>query len=231
MNIAILDDDKFFCEHLFDSIKKHLKQIKVQASIEMFNYSSDFLNSNENFDLLFLDVSMPDISGMEVSKILIEENKDICIVFLTSHPQYIGEAFKARAFRYIIKPIESHEINDLLNDFIYNYPDNICLFFDSKGVNHIIKHNHILYIESVGDNTTIFTMDKIYESKLTLKQWSEKLDSKFFYQSYKTHILNLKHVLNFEDEIMMDNNKVIPLSKRRKKDFHDCMKRLFDLRN
>ena len=102
MRIAICDDEKIFR----DQIKKYILEVSSDSSIDEYTCGDDLAGSESNYDIIFLDIEMPGISGIETAEKLRENGSDADIIFLTSHVEFVYEAFKVRAFRFLQKPID-----------------------------------------------------------------------------------------------------------------------------
>src|SRR5574344_1365846 len=92
-----------------------------QFDISIYNYviydftdGNKLLESNDEFDIYILDVDMPRIGGFQVASQIRQKFQDACIIFLTSHREKMQQAFKVRAFRYLIKPIDINEFKEAI---------------------------------------------------------------------------------------------------------------------
>lgn len=111
MRIAICDDDKVMC----DEICKKINQYNCNYYIDLFRGGMDLLNIDKIYDIVFLDIEMSGIDGMETASLLRQKNNNEHIIFLTSHSEFMQEAFKVKAFRYLNKPIKQEELIEALN--------------------------------------------------------------------------------------------------------------------
>ena len=107
INIVVCDDDQDF----LDNIQKELFHLAntLNIAIETYLYTDGnkvvdlIYNDKEDFDILFLDIDMPDISGLEVAKKLREKGSDIILIFISAHEQYVFDSIEYNPFRYIRK--------------------------------------------------------------------------------------------------------------------------------
>ena len=102
LKVAVCDDEKIIC----NEIKKRLLEIRPEFEVLLFSSGDELIKSDKNFDLIFLDIEMPQLDGMETAQILRKNHKNEYIIFLTSHSELMAEAFKVKAFRFLEKPIE-----------------------------------------------------------------------------------------------------------------------------
>lgn len=122
LNIAVCEDDKLVVDQMEKWIKNYflINHLSVPR-IFLFSDGESLLNSNIKFDFAFLDVEMPGISGIYTGKYILEQNSECLIFIITSHEEYIDEAMKFHAFRYITKPIDQVRLYRNIRDAIKIY--------------------------------------------------------------------------------------------------------------
>lgn len=180
MNILICDDDKLYV----DMIRKYVDEFFVEHKITDYKvyeyYSGDEAAKNsEKIDIAFLDVEMNGINGIEVSKILRKNNKDIVVFIITSYMGYLDDAMDEGVFRYINKPIEKIIIFRGLQkavDLCYKKQSR-KIMIKSASANIIIEQDSIIYIESIMRKRYIYTEKKDYISNNSLTFWKNILDN------------------------------------------------------
>ena len=99
MKIAICDDEKTFLKELEEKILKIIP--RLDCDVEPFSCAEDLLSSEVPFDIVFLDIEMQGMDGMSCARKIRETNKDIPIVFLTSHIEMAVEGYEVSAFRFL----------------------------------------------------------------------------------------------------------------------------------
>ncbi len=119
MKIAIVDDTNKDRLYLADSIRKHYATVDVDISIKEFMSGEAFLTeyTEENFDLVFLDIFMQEISGMEVATHIREKSIDTAIIFTTSSTEHAVASYRVQAFDYLLKPFSPDLIHESLSRF------------------------------------------------------------------------------------------------------------------
>lgn len=226
MRIAICDDDKVMC----DEICKKINQYNCNYYIDLFRGGMDLLNIDKIYDIVFLDIEMSGIDGMETASLLRQKNNNEHIIFLTSHSEFMQEAFKVKAFRYLNKPIKQEELIEALNAAEKEIISNEKIAIYEKNKVHIIDMNNIIYFESFGDGTYVYTKDEIYESIKPLKYWGDIVEKESFFQVHKSFLISLKYIRNIENSsVQMQYCKhLIPVSRRKfpilKKTFLDYIR-------
>lgn len=210
--IAICDDEGIFCE---DAKEKILK-LHADYEIEMFHSGAELLEAKKNYDIIFLDIEMPGENGMEIAKKIRTKNLRGEIVFLTSHTEFMPEAFKVKAFRFLEKPIEIEELKETLEEAEKELLENKKLIVDSFGEELLIDVRDIIYIQSEKKITKLYALSRVIETDYSLKYWMEKLEDCDFCKVHKSFLISLRYVDKFEpDEIQLKNTGAcIPLSRR-----------------
>lgn len=224
MNILICDDDKLYV----DMIRKYVDEFFVEHKITDYKvyeyYSGDEAAKNsEKIDIAFLDVEMNGINGIEVSKILRKNNKDIVVFIITSYMGYIDDAMDEGVFRYINKPIEKIIIFRGLQkavDLCYKKQSR-KIMIKSASANIIIEQDSIIYIESIMRKRYIYTEKKDYISNNSLTFWKNILDNDIFCIVNKSIIINITKVEEFSNSYIKLKNieQMISLSRDKKDEF------------
>ncbi|PIC96980.1 DNA-binding response regulator [Sporosarcina sp. P26b] len=153
-------------------------------------------------DIVFLDIEMPKVDGMEVAKTLGALKKVPLIVFATAYPQFAAEAFRIHATDYLLKPYDEDQlrqtierVEELLHPPIATLPKRIDrLPVETEGEIHYIPVQDILYVHRDDKWTKIVTVAKDYETRMTLKDLEQRLIPASFFRIHKSIIVNLAHV-------------------------------------
>ena len=102
MTIGICDDEKAICEQ----IEKLIKKEEPNCDTEQFTSGRELLKKKKDFDVIFLDIQMDGINGIEVARTLKDQKEKAILIFITGTKEYVFEAFDVSAFHYLLKPIE-----------------------------------------------------------------------------------------------------------------------------
>jgi len=228
INCIIVDDEPI----ARDILKKHLSQIDVvniagscKNAIEAFN-----LISSENIDLIFLDINMPDISGLSFAKSI---NKNIKIIFTTAYREYAVDGFDLQAVDYLLKPISYPRLLQAVNKFIAenttkesvptenktSSDEYIFIRSDRKMVK--ISFAEIKYIESLSDYIKIHLSDKVIITRETISNIESKLPKNEFIRTHRSFIVSVNKINSFTNEYVEIEDKTIPISRSYKKEVLD----------
>ena len=223
MNCILVDDDELARIALKQMISKidflTLKEECTDA-LEAFNYLK-----KEPVDLVFLDVEMPGMSGIELIKNLV---KRPIIILISAKKNYAVEAFELNVADYITKPVsperflnavekakELFEYNNQVLDTFEKEKDYI--FVRSNSILAKIKLNEIIYIQAFGDYVNIFTADKRNTVHCTLKSMEEKLPESKFYRLHRSYLVATDHIDTVEDNTAYTGKYLLPIGEQYKK--------------
>lgn len=229
-NIAICDDDVCDVETLNSYLHKISLEMDIDFQITSFYDSQKLLSAYTApgaFHLLFLDVEMPELDGIELAKkIRALPDRNVRIIFVSSYPQYMKDSFNVQAFQYLTKPISKEiffqEINRII-DYINKSNRTQIMINTGTTESEVIFTDNIIYIENVNSKkklVRIFTADnRIIDTFGTIGEFEDKLtNNNTFHSPSRGFIINLKHVHYISaNSLVMDNSSEIPLSRRKEK--------------
>lgn len=161
---------------------------------------------NNQIDVIFLDINMPELDGMSLGKILSKLNSQLKIVFITAYRDYAAEAFEIKAFDYLLKPYSEDRIREVLDNLtstnkgeltkLNNKLNKITVSSGEKLI--VLSIDEISYIEIIEKESLIYTKDSSYTSKLKLSKWEELLPKNKFYRTHRSYIVNLDKIKEIE---------------------------------
>lgn len=219
MNIAICDDDDKCVNRIIQLLQKY----KEKESLKIYTYSSgeDFLkNINDalKIDVLFLDIEMHQLSGIDVARKIREENSSAIIFFVTSHLNYISDTFRLGAFQFLVKPVDEKIFDYDFQRAIKAYKNAHQLYHIKwRDINYVVEYRHINYIESYKRHLHIYTDDRKYECVGSLMEEEKKLMTYNFVRCHQGFLVNLAKVKEInKTTLILKNNVEIPVSRRHK---------------
>lgn len=217
ISIAICDDEKIITHDIY----RKLQSLRPDYPIDTFNSAQELLNSKKNYDIIFLDIEMPQIDGMETAKQIRKKNKNAYIIFLTNHTEYMAEAFKVRAYRFLVKPIDKDELIESIVQSELELFESDKIMVKTYERTFLISIDDIICIEAFGDGSIIYTSNNAIESNKSLKYWSEHLPIEHFYRLHKTYLVAFRYVNTIENSsvTMHHMKQAIQISRRNQSAF------------
>lgn len=224
-NIAIVDDEGNARKSLFSFLNKFSKKENVIFNIQEFENGTDFLSACEKqkFDVIFLDIEMPGINGIETGEKLRTFNKNSIIIFVTNLAQYAIKGYAIHAYDYIVKPLnyeafylKMKELMPLLN----NLEKHTLILNLSCSKKVVIAIEDILYIESDSHDIYYHMEDKsVYRIYGTLGKFEKILPKKSFVRCNSCYLVNLSQVTSIKGDDVIIGEERLKISRPKKKGF------------
>ena len=223
--LCIIVDDETIAREVIATHLSKIPNIKIVASCTNAIEAFSVLRENE-IDLVFLDINMPEISGISFAKSI---NKNVKIIFTTAYRDFAVEGFELQAVDYLLKPISFDRLLKAVNtyfDILTNsnhaetpYVDeNYFMFVRADRRMVKIDFESIIYIESYSDYIKIHLANETIITRETISAIEAKLPSKYFLRIHRSYIIALKHITSFTNEEITINNTALTISRSYKKD-------------
>lgn len=219
LTIAICDDEKKICDYIESRTTEFLAKNDLEAEVSVFCDGSELLKgceNNKSFDIIFLDIKMKTLNGVECAKLLRDIGVNSLIVFITSSAEYVFSGYEVKAFRYILK-------TDLVNAFSRVFSE--CLlelkklntsFFTVKTSSSVknIPLSDILYFESNKRLLNIHTKNEVLSFYEKLDNVENELKEKDFIRIHQSFLVNAQKIKSVsKDAVLLLNDFSLPVSK------------------
>ncbi|MBI1184129.1 response regulator [bacterium] len=211
-NCLIVDDE----EMALQSLKRLCEKSEAFNEIVLANNAEDaaqYLFNNEP-DVLFLDVEMPDFNGLELLKTI---NKKINVVIISGKTEYAFDAYQLNAIDYLPKPVTLPRFLAALEKINANtrknQDDNNELYVKVEGKLTRVAFDDILYVESLTDYIRIHTKENNLVVYSTLKHIESKLPTKNFMKVHRSYIVNMNKIKDIDENLIIIESAVIPVSR------------------
>lgn len=224
LRIAICDDDKIICQQLEDMLTDIEEETGEQLEVEVF-YSGEelygFLKRDNRYNLIFLDIEMRDLNGVEVGKKIRDEMNDETtqIVYISGREDYAMDLFEVRPLNFLIKPVSKNKVEAAVNKAIKILGENKHFYeYKNGNVNFSVPVGDILYFESDGRKVNIILMDEVKSFYGKLSEVENKLRSLDFIMIHKSYLINFNHVVEYTyDYVKMSNKETLTISQNNRK--------------
>jgi len=232
-----IDDEPIALGIVVSYIKK-IPYLELLAEFDNPIDASEFIQEH-NVQLIFLDINMPDLSGVEFARTL---DKNCKVIFTTAYDKYAVDGFQLHALDYLLKPISyavfansvkhAKEYFDLVDSKQSEMPVNTgdnYLFVKADYQIHRIEFDDILYFEGLKDYIKLYTagLSKSIVFHSTIKSLEEKLPVDKFMRVHRSFIVALNKIKTIERDRIIFGDKRIPISKQYKSGFDEFVKKKF----
>lgn len=215
MKIWICDDAPGFLEEYKKLVLQQAEELCLHAEVRTFASGEEILSyaqAGHQADVIFLDILMGELNGIDTAMALREMGVENHIVFITSTPDYAIEGYKAKAFRYILKPIRIDTVRTLLEEILEEGREDSLVVPHGKSSLSVQKED-IVYIERINRKTIIHTQNDEVESAIRLDELEKQLDSRFI-RCHKSFIVNFKYCVKLKaSEMLLKNGESVSISR------------------
>lgn len=225
--IAICDDDISQVDFLETILTPWLKINNILADIKKYSSAKSFLfdyESEKDFDILLLDIEMPEINGIELAKTVRKENHSLQIIFITGFYDYFSDGFDVSALHYLIKPVDEGKLFPVLDKAINNlkYRQRSVLI-NTQDADIKIPLSDIIYIEAENVFINIHTVNGVYRTRTPLTKFYENLDDSFL-KVHRSFIVSLSYVKKItKKDLTLISGDIVPISRGMYETVHSAL--------
>lgn len=216
--IAVCDDEIRECLHFTRQVQSIMQELNIPCIIKQYNSGSKLLQAIEEFDIIFLDIIMCGMDGIETARQLRRNAPDKLLIFISASRQYVFDAFGVEAFEYLVKPVDNSKLRQALlrgsvkltrqsGDYIIVNKDRQTrkLFLDE--IRYFEIRGRLIESHGIGASFSWYGQIGILENSLSGKD---------FFRCHKSYLINLKYVETYNrQEAVLDNGENIMIAKRR----------------
>ena len=224
INCIIVDDEAI----ARDIIALHLSKIERICVVAQCSNAVEAFNtiSQHDIDLVFLDINMPEISGIAFAKSI---NKNVKIIFTTAYRDYAVEGFDLQAVDYVMKPISFERLSQAINRYFDISEPHIAttakplesqdfIFIRADRRMQKVDFDSIVYVESFSDYIKIHCEDKTLVTRETISNIEAKLPKTQFLRIHRSYIVAIKEITAFTNECVSIVDKMLTISRSYKQD-------------
>ncbi len=223
LKIAICDDEV----NIVDKIKIIIQNYpKSTFEIKTYTSGEELIKESKNFNIIFLDIDMNGINGIETGKKIREYDKLVKIIYVTNYTDYTSYAFSVHAFGYILKPVKEKEIYNQLDEVLsYSHEESSeILEFNTTEGNIRIDLKDIYYFEYKLRKVVMKTKNCKYTIKQKISEIGKHMEQYGFIMPHKSFSVNLYNVKSVKGyDIYMMDESIIPLSQKKSTQFRSSL--------
>lgn len=222
MKIAVVDDNPKDGGRIKQYIERYA--LEQDQKFQVFLYASglDFLDDmGRNFDVVFMDIEMPHLDGIETARKMRERDDTTILIFITNLAQYAIHGYEVNAIEFMVKPVGYYNFSDKMTKalrFVKRNEEKVMLFKNSDTVAKI-PVSQILYLEKEKNYIIFHTERGEFRERGSMAEMEEKLAGAGFSKCIAGCLVNLRHVLKMEKDLVWVGNTSLPVSRAQRKEF------------
>lgn len=226
--IAICDDEMSICSQIEEIVLNYSRVKSEPIEVDIYISGEElcrFLLDGTHYDLIFLDIELKRLNGIEVGKKIREEmeNETMQIVYISGKESYAMELFEIRPLHFLVKPLEIESLNLVIKKAMkLSEIGNVFFEFNIGKIFYKVLLNKIIYFESDGKKIKMTTIDGDKEFYGKLMDVEIQLKRKIFLYIHKSYIVNYYYVSEYQYEhVKMSNGDILPISQSNRKVIRD----------
>ena len=193
-----------------------------EISLHMFSSGEELLSYNGHINILFLDIQMKGMDGMETARKLRADQFQGFLVFITVLKEMVFQSFEVQAYDYLVKPVDEKQFEKTM-ERLYASMQNASedsLLVQKGYEGRIVQKDEIVFCEIIDRKIYLnLASGEVVDYYERIEKLETKLDNRF-YRCHRSYLINLKHLKGYKNgTAYMDNGKEIPVSRLRSKEF------------
>lgn len=210
MRIGICEDNARDAQQLKQLLISFFSERGIaNPELSVYPDGESLLLDEHPSDLVFLDIRLPGQDGIRVGQQLKEQNPEAIVLVTTNYPQYLDDALRFQAFRYLTKPLLRQRLFDNLEDALRLYHSHSAYVgLETGGTCMYLRTDEIICVRSQTSGTLLYTTQGDFPSAKRIGDWSRKLPEENFFLTHKGFLVNLLHVISFtRDAVSLTHGK------------------------
>lgn len=227
--VALVEDNKDDIARFQMVFAEYCKNNNLPFELTVYENGADFISAyKKQFDLLFLDIELPDSNGIELAKSIRESGDSAVIVFLTNMAQFAIKGYEVDAIDFILKPLVPNIFMAKMKKFaaavMSNQSSEINLLINNG--KRVIRSSDIVYVEVIKHDLSFHTVNGVFTERCSLKEVESRLSKSHFSRPNYCYLVNLRYVVAIEKfDVILSTGDALQISRNRKKEFIDDFSR------
>lgn len=222
VTVAICDDEEVILPYLARRIYEVFQKYRICVMTEEYSSAVDLWRTVQNkkeYEIYFLDIDMPKINGLEFAKLILQQQPDAVLIFVSAKEEYVFESFRVHPFFFIRKSKFEEDLEHAVSDLSRRYQtveQKTCTIWDELGHPFELSLVDTLYLEAKDKYVNIVTQDGGFFIRNTLSDMEKTLEEYRFIRIHKSYLVNLRAIYAIKyDKVILDGGLELPLSRRK----------------
>ena len=225
INIAVCDDEKCMSEKIEKLVEDFFRKKNTNISVSEYSSGEELLKSNERIDILFLDIGMRGMDGIETARKLRECRFHGFLIFITVLKEMVFQSFEVQPFDYLVKPVQEEHFEKTMERLFLSMQDRLSpekanLLVQKGCESNIIFFQDIICCEIIDRKVYLYLVSgEAIDYYDRIENLEKKMDGRFF-RCHRSYLINLNHLKSYRNNTaFMADGKEIPVSRLRSKEF------------
>ncbi|MDE6601663.1 MAG: LytTR family DNA-binding domain-containing protein [Lachnospiraceae bacterium] len=223
IKIAIIEDEQIHTQLLADYLRTWGAAHGQEVSIQEFPSAESFLfvwEETNDFDILFVDIQMREMNGVEMARKVRERDRETAIVFTTGVTDYIGTGYDVEALHYLLKPIRMEKIGQCMDKVMRSRRREAYVIVHGKEETVRVSVGSISYVEARGHGCVMETYTRADDCRQTeitesISEMEQRLQTYGFIRCHRSYLCRIEGICRIgRTDITLDSGSVIPVSRR-----------------
>ena len=224
IKIAIVEDEEAAAKKLYKMITAYKQEKRLNVEIDAYSNGRQFVNCyRSQYDVVFLDIEMPKLGGMDAAKEIRKTDEEVLIVFVTNMAQYAVASYDVRAYDYILKPVTyaafSMKFDKVVNELKHRLGEDSYLTLNNRSGARRVRVSDIRYLEVKNHDLIFHFSSETFSMRGTMDEFEKRLEGKYFSRCNACFLVNLEYVRGFNGEYVDVDGEELKISRTRRKDF------------
>lgn len=224
--VAICDDEKCMSDQIRAMTSDFFRGKHTEAVILQFSCGEELLKCDKEIDILFLDIQMKDMDGMETARELRERGFRGTLIFITVLREMVFQSFEVQAYDYLVKPIDGKAFEKTMERLFVSMQNarEAGLLVRKGYESRIISLEDIVFCEIIDRKVYLnLVSSEVVDYYDRIEKLEKKLDGRFF-RCHRSYLINLKYLKSYKNGMAcMEGGKEIPVSRLRSREFSDVI--------
>lgn len=226
ISIAVCDDEKHISEKIAEMAKDFFRKKNIDMSVRQYSSGEELLESSKEMDILFLDIGMQGMDGIETARRLRAYGYKGFLVFITILKEMVFQSFEVQPFDYLVKPVQEEHFDRTMERLFGSMQDNQTghLLVRKGYESSIIPFQDIICCEIIDRKVYLYLESgEAIDYYERIEKLEKKLDGRFF-RCHRSYLVNLNHLKSYRNNTAyMADGKEIPVSRLRSREFSNVI--------
>ena len=229
LKIAVVEDEDVYRDQLLEYLERYGEERQIPLDVSHFGDGEDITEDyRADFDIIFLDIRMRFMNGMDAAKRIREKDSRVVLIFITNEAGFAIKGYEVQALDYVMKPVSYETFSAKMDRARMHIEEDTVVYitFKEGSSTKRVDAREILYIESTGHQMRVRLKDGEIVTYSKMNELEDQLSGSGFFRCNKGFLVNMYEVDGMRDSDCLIGGEKIPVSRRRRTEFMDCLTEL-----